>query len=1451
MKNRFIPSVFFVVTAVCSMPVCAQPDAQIELSKSSPSYTNTSNIAVGNGAYGVWVNGIDGFSGTFLNSGSITTTGSGIGIYSSSYLTRPVSVYVGNTGTIQRIQLEETTDSILYNGSAGRKETNGNSALNTLVQGYVLMGPDSLIVNYDGTFENLSADEELAKGNLIALSANSSINNGVETVYSVDDGGNRYLADVIFHDSKITTDRIQYAASGSLINGHIVDNKSIVFGDGGSIYNIGDAYSQTTIGTTNSNGSTITTEKIVMGKGSWISNEMGTNLNANEVKMGDNSEIINGSNYSLVYKKELIVEETDEEGEKNETAYPFPTMPQSGSMNIKNLTFENNGTLKNNPFAKYTGESISFESNGKVENVGGSINLSKEEGESVLSFGDGGTLILDSYAQDAVSVPKLKAETSSEESSSADDTVESVSVEMEEILPQQKLYAELTVDKIVMGNNGTINNVMGKITADSITMADYGKIHTFSPNVKINEGIYFGNNGTLENITDEVNEEDSNPPIATIETDVISFQNFGTLINGSVEYTALIRASDTMFKDDGHVVNYGLFDSKTLTMENRGTVDLYRGDLTARTTLGSDSVVNLLSLNEGGGQGGAVTGGVYKAEGAQNVQIISDTETGYYGYVTGGVDVDSILINRNELHISGDVKGQINMNSDTVLKLVDSQVVIHDPILKMQDTENTTIDVALTGDNAFFTTNNNINVDHIVLSSGGMEVTRPISVNDISLNDDTTLRLKGDFITTGEIKEVGNDSANTTLSIDAGTGNAINTKGTIVLDRVAIESGVLNAYHTIKADYSDDASTMPSAHEQGVELGSDTVFNVHADSSVNRIARLQDVLAQGEDINNTTVNVNHAKLKVDRFVDLDNLNLNHGMFSFLNKDAQNAVNITNDVNVNAYSTFSGNGLVNIKSGKINIGENARLAVSLDDVDGKNIDTMTIVKSPDTITDATLSYQKENATLNLNEGSYLDLRADSDTNDKIKVEGTVNIAEGTRVVLRNIQTNTEYELLSATQLNGNVEKIKTSFLWAGASFNKKDNALFLKITGVQTLEEGLADASHSDNVTTITKALEEIKSVSSANTIDPFLDNVYFADSASDAVQVMDEYSPEGYLNLQQAAVRLNRGFKESAISELTDMRTRKHEIQPQQMRGHYGYYGRPGYERYYNNYQRRLNNRMRTDKGGLWAKPFMMSATQDKVDNMSGYDFNAYGLTAGVDRRLGALSIGLMGMYATGDMEQENKVVQSDLTTYGFGVYGSYAPSKSKTFMNFYALWSQTSNSAKHEVSSLGETAKADFDITTYSVGADMGYDVVISRNLTITPKIGIDYTSVQMDDVIEKGIGSSLLHVKADDLQSIQTPVEIRAAFDFGNAANRFKPEVHVRWTHEFGDTATQGDAQFVNYATPFTVEGLNVDTDTFTVGGSLLWLYNSSELQLKYDYDFSSTATGHYLNVGYKYLF
>lgn len=1463
-----LSSIFYIPAALAQ-----SVDTHITLDKNNPTYENTADLSTVDG-YNVWLNGIQGFSGKLINTGALTVTGNGYSIYETPYQTRPVNLELQNTGTIQRIQLEETAGSAIQNGEL-------YSSSDALIQGSVLLGVNSSVLN-TGTFDNLDLDYNgFEKGNLISLGHGGQFLNGnaymkhlefeVELeVPDADDGSDITstgkitqiitLDRPVYTNATLNTDRVQFAQNGFFRNIGAVDNKSVTFGDNGELRNIGFAYNVPADSSTESDGylpvdsdtetgGVFKTETLSFAANSAINNEMGASLTVTNLIMGANAQLTNGADYSLsgmseadpFYKKlRLETKPTDvSSGEEESDAGDgeevfFAPIPKSAEMHITNAALGENSVVNLNMQSVYTGETFTAQAGGKLNIAGAEMTLTKEDGTSTLFMGAGSSITLSNTEQEEITQPKLGINSDSG----------AFEIGEEVIVPKTNYYGSLTVDNLLMGANSTITNE-GTITTQKTIMDDFGVINNL------------------------------NYPLIFTASDYLIFKENGTLNNGDDKHLGMLVTPNLIFGNNGTITNLGYLRADNITMGNNAIIDTYL-NIAGYVTVGSDSKATMLGKgsassdlldkeNFSGSTG--FTGGFTKAEGAENVQLVSDVplmsvlEDGtiiyQHGWLAGGVNVDSILIKQGELWAQDDLRGQIDINTDSALRLVGTDVTVHDPIMKLEDAANTRLIVDLDGDDHFYNTTNSILVDHIILLGGGMQIQTPVQAQEITFGSNTTVRLKGNYYV-GDMVERDGDASNTTLDIDAGAGKSIDSTGTIRLDRVVVESGAFNVNHTVEAVYRAENGVMPSAHEEGLELGTDTVVNLNAaDVKVNRIVRNQLAIEQGEDVTNTTVRMRGGNLQVERNVDLDQLYIDSGKFEFMNSDTNNVVNIGNNIHISNGGQIAGDGVINLKSGSMDVDYGGRLSVSTQLVSDKNIGTMQVIQSEETFSNANNITDRGNATVNMAKGSILDLRADGANVDKIDVSGTVNLADGTRIVVRNIQANQSYELMSATQLNGNMDKLATSFLWTDTQLSNQDNKLMLEISGVQTLNEGISGTRYSKNVWNIAQTLTTINESTASNTVDPFLDNVFYALTADTAVQVMNEYSPEGYLNTYQNALRTNRNFRQSALSELDTMRTyRDVENNYQQMPGVYNpsYYGRPGYESYYAGWTNRQGmdrRRTRTDKGGLWAKPFAVSVSQDDKENMSGYEIKNYGITAGLDRRLGAVSLGLMGLYATGSINQSNKVIETDTSTYGLGIYGNYRPRKTRQFFDFYALWTETKNKSTHKINTLVESAKADYNITGYSVGADMGYDMPLTRNVIITPKVGIDYTKLEMDEIAEKGTSHSLLKVTADEFTSIQTPIEVRAAFNYSAGLNKFKPEVHARWTHEFGDTAAKGKSLFVNYNQPFTATGLNADKDVFTLGGSLLWLYNVSELELRYDYDFSESSTGHTVNVGYKYLF
>ena len=81
--------------------------------------------------------------------------------------------------------------------------------------------------------------------------------------------------------------------------------------------------------------------------------------------------------------------------------------------------------------------------------------------------------------------------------------------------------------------------------------------------------------------------------------------------------------------------------------------------------------------------------------------------------------------------------------------------------------------------------------------------------------------------------------------------------------------------------------------------------------------------------------------------------------------------------------------------------------------------------------------------------------------------------------------------------------------------------------------------------------------------------------------------------------------------------------------------------------------------------------------------------------------------------------------------------------------------------------------------------------------------------------------------------------------------PELHFRYTHDFGDTDYESKAYVNGTDTLFKLDNIGMPENWFTLGGSLGFTTGPHELSGRYEYDFGDGLSSHLFNVGYKYLF
>ncbi|MDY6407485.1 MAG: autotransporter outer membrane beta-barrel domain-containing protein [Pseudomonadota bacterium] len=948
------------------------------------------------------------------------------------------------------------------------------------------------------------------------------------------------------------------------------------------------------------------------------------------------------------------------------------------------------------------------------------------------------------------------------------------------------------------------------------------------------------------------------------------------------------------FENDGYFWGYsGVFAAKQLNMKDRAEVHVLN-DLVTETVVGTDSNVYIHAAVGRGGSNG-IANGLFRQEGAENITLYSealnlnepDDPKPIYNenYVLNGVDVDDIYIQSGGLRLGpedayktdatqeeyvGDIHGTIHMNSDTWVRFTGNKVKIYDPIERNGGATNTMVWIDL-DDEGKVDTRNIIDSDIVMIGGGTLNVYHEVTAPKVILDDAGSLRVFDTDLIQADVMEYETAAANTTLFI-APKKNEMDSFGTMQLDRLVIENGSFNAYHPIvaSAGVNDVKTTW-----EGIWLGTNAAINAYNDVRTSKLIRRQET--EFQPVTNTTARLMKGQLIVDQHVDVDNLILKSGTFNFKNagnldtEGIERDMVVANDVVAESGVDFIVDGKNHPNSGKVIIG------------DGSG--NLTIAKGARiALSNTNLAQSDEqgqmniNANLALNSGSTLDLRTSDAGSDLISATGAVTLGDSIRLIVRNMQEATPYHLISAAGGINMPENFKTSFRWHDTVLEADDgHNLNLTVGHITTLKEELENANVSKNIRAVGGYISDNWDGSYGA-----WDDIFYATTLNDAVKAVRDYVPDGYIAAPQVALRIGNSFQNVMAGELGDMRrlyavgSQRTRIAPSMQDRRPVYRGRAGgdrerygerpmyqpyvrgrYQAYTPDYSGRSSLNIqkrgsyRTNKGGLWAKPFYVTSTQKEDKGISGYDYDAYGLTVGLDHRFGRWTWGLAGLYAQGDFEQKGGAIESDVDTWGIGIYGNFKSRKSGFFTDVFASYVQNKNKATHKIQLAGTRLKANYDTDSLGAGIAFGYDFALAKSLYLTPKIGFNYTHLSSDEIKEKGDAPLVMKVKNPNVDSLQLPVELRVAFPV--VAKRFEllPELHVRYTHDFGDTEYEAKVYPNGESEAIKLDNVGVPENLFTVGGGMSYISGAHELSGYYDYDFGDGLTSHIFNVGYKFLF
>lgn len=242
-----------------------------------------------------------------------------------------------------------------------------------------------------------------------------------------------------------------------------------------------------------------------------------------------------------------------------------------------------------------------------------------------------------------------------------------------------------------------------------------------------------------------------------------------------------------------------------------------------------------------------------------------------------------------------------------------------------------------------------------------------------------------------------------------------------------------------------------------------------------------------------------------------------------------------------------------------------------------------------------------------------------------------------------------------------------------------------------------------------------------------------------------------------------------------------------------------------------------------------------------GYDSSIWHFTGGADYQLpGALTLGGAFDYKhqDGDFAASGGFRQD---SYGALIFAGLTPMEN-AFVQLTAGYAFQQNQ-RNRFASFSELDGAilfnragfvasDYDGHEMSAGVLSGYDFNIA-NVTIGPRLGVDWTKNIYDSYLESGNTGLELHFAKDRRTSLQSRTGVYGAMTFSTAFAVIVPQVSFDWVHEFSNDQREIGFSFVGdtRGRQFKFNNEKPDRDFFEVtAGSNFVLAHGVQAYLNY---------------------
>ncbi len=291
---------------------------------------------------------------------------------------------------------------------------------------------------------------------------------------------------------------------------------------------------------------------------------------------------------------------------------------------------------------------------------------------------------------------------------------------------------------------------------------------------------------------------------------------------------------------------------------------------------------------------------------------------------------------------------------------------------------------------------------------------------------------------------------------------------------------------------------------------------------------------------------------------------------------------------------------------------------------------------------------------------------------------------------------------------------------------------------------------------------------------------------------------------------------------------------------------------------------------GFFINGRLTTGDKDDSDTEVGFDFNAYGLTAGVDYRVSnSFVLGAAIGYNDADNDINNNQGSLDITGYNLTGYATWYGENRYYLDTLLTVGDNELDSARrinYTIPTMGgsttvnQTAFGSPDSETLGFAMSLGRDFS-TANRIFSPYVRLDYTDIDIDGYSERlsnpnSAGAGLgLQVASQNIESLEAVLGARMSWSMSRSWGVFSPVINFEYAHEFDDDSRVIAASFLSDPTntAFTVLTEDPDRDYFNLGVGASFVFSGGRsMFVNYDTIIGLTdITQHTLRIGGRFEF